>query len=101
MVDNTIHGFSRSLERFRKGLSDDQKQEFSSTDLEEVKLAIQHIQDQIGLDKKLRNFTRLKKFFEGMKQMEELVKIFLQVHEVVAFIWVSTWFHSRILFTNL
>lgn len=101
MADNTINGFSRSLEKFRKGISDDQQQEFSSTGLEEVKLAIQQIQDQIGPDKKLRNFTRLKKFFEGMKQMEELVKIFLQVHEVVAFIWVRTWFHSRILFTNL
>ncbi|KAH7165444.1 hypothetical protein EDB81DRAFT_253192 [Dactylonectria macrodidyma] len=87
MAANTSISFTRSLEKFRQELSDDQKQQFSTTGLEEVKRAMQQIQDQIGPDKKLRNFTRLKKFFEGMKQMEELVKIFLQVHEVVAFIW--------------
>ncbi|KAH7145693.1 hypothetical protein B0J13DRAFT_525217 [Dactylonectria estremocensis] len=90
MATSTSNNFARSLEKFRQELSDDQKRQFLTTNLEKVKGAMQEVQDQIGPDKKLRNFTRLKKFFEGMKQMEELVKIFRQVHEVVAFIWVHT-----------
>ena len=89
MEDTASDSFSRLLERFRSRLSDDQKHSFSSTTRKEVKDAIQQIQDQIGPEKKLRNFARIRKFIEGMQQVEELVKIFLNVHEVVAFVWVS------------
>ncbi|KAK7424247.1 hypothetical protein QQX98_000515 [Neonectria punicea] len=87
MATSTYDGFGRTLEKFRRTLSDEQKRAFSSTNLDDVKKAMQDIQDQIGPGKKLRNFIRLKKFLEGMKQMEELVKVFAQVHEVVAFVW--------------
>ncbi|KAK7429027.1 hypothetical protein QQZ08_004434 [Neonectria magnoliae] len=87
MATSTDDGFSRTLEKFRRTLSDVQRRAFSSTSLDDVKKAMQDIQDKIGPGKRLRNFTRLKKFLEGMKQMEELVKVFAQVHEVVAFVW--------------
>jgi NADH dehydrogenase/NADH:ubiquinone oxidoreductase subunit G len=88
MASNSSDSFSKSLEKFRDNLSEEQKQEFSLSSIEDVELAIQQIQERIGPEKKLRNFTRIRKFLEAMKQVEELVKIFLNVHEVVAFIWV-------------
>lgn len=57
---------------------------------DDIKLAIIQIQKKIGPDKKLRGITRIRKFLEGMKQVEELVKVFINVHEVVAFVWVSS-----------
>jgi hypothetical protein len=90
MADIASESFRKSVEKFRGRLSDDQRRIFSTCTLEAVKRELQEIQDRIGPDKKLRNFTRMRKFLEGMKQVEELVKIFLNVHEVVAFVWV--WF---------
>lgn len=80
--------FQRSLDRFRDKLSDEQKKDFEMVSINQVKTAIEQIQAQIGPEKKLRNFARLNAFLEGMKQVEELVTIFLNVHEVVAFVWV-------------
>jgi hypothetical protein len=88
MASNSGDSFSNSLAKFREQLSEEQKRLFSLSNLEDVELAIQQIQEQIGPEKKLRNFTRIRKFLEAMKQVEELVKVFLNVHEVVAFIWV-------------
>jgi len=81
--------FGRSLDKFREKLSDKQKREFSYTKLEDVEAAIQTIQERLGPAKRLRNFAKFRKFLEGMQHVEQLVTIFLNVHEVVAFVWVS------------
>ena len=88
MASNSSDSFRKSLAKFRAKLSEEQKQQFSLSSIGDVELAIQQIQERIGPEKKLRNFTRIRKFLEAMKQVEELVKVFLNVHEVVAFIWV-------------
>ncbi|KAH0537126.1 hypothetical protein FGG08_006059 [Glutinoglossum americanum] len=90
MASDPGDSFSKSLAKFRANLSEEQRQQFSLSSIEDVELAIQQIQERIGPEKKLRNFTRIRKFLEAMKQVEELVKVFLNVHEVVAFIWVAT-----------
>ncbi|KAF3933793.1 hypothetical protein ABW20_dc0103625 [Dactylellina cionopaga] len=92
MANITSNSFNKTLEKFRDQLTEDQKRQFSSSNFEEVKRAMQCIQDQLGPDKKLRGFTRLrlKKFLEEMKQVEQLVQIFLNVHEVVAFVWIAS-----------
>ncbi|KAI0376818.1 hypothetical protein F5Y04DRAFT_285493 [Hypomontagnella monticulosa] len=86
----TCIGFDRSLARFRSRLSDEQKQNFTSTSRKEVENSMTEIQDRIGPEKKLRTFSRIRKFLEGMEQIEELVKIFLNVSEVVAFVWIAS-----------
>lgn len=85
---NPVGSFDNSLAKFRSTLTENQKEEFKFNSIEDVKHAIQQIQDRIGPEKRLRNFTRIKKFLEGMKQVEELVKVFINASEVVAFIWV-------------
>jgi len=89
MASGPENTFNKALERFRDSLTEEQKRQFSATNLEDVKSEIQKIQDRFGRDKKLRNLKKLSKFLEAMKQIEQVVKIFLNVHEVVAFVWVS------------
>ncbi|KAK6526015.1 hypothetical protein TWF281_011056 [Arthrobotrys megalospora] len=87
MASITSEGFAKSLEKFRNRLSAEQRQQFSLSSLDDVKLEMQQLQDRLGPEKKLRSFNRIKKFLDGMKQVEQLVQIFLNVHEVVAFVW--------------
>ncbi|RYP51599.1 hypothetical protein DL768_003106 [Monosporascus sp. mg162] len=79
--------FNKAVERFRDSLTEDQKREFSATSLEDVKSEIQNIQHRLGLEKKLRNLNKVSRFLEAMKQVEQVVNVFLNVHEIVAFIW--------------
>lgn len=59
------------------------------TQIEDVERAVEEVQARLGPEKRLRNFPRIRKFLEGMQQVEQLVKVFLNVSEVVAFVWVS------------
>ncbi|KAK6337077.1 hypothetical protein TWF718_009863 [Orbilia javanica] len=82
----TAESFEKSLEKFRQRHSK-QIPEFSLSNLDDVKDEIRKIQDRLGPEKKLRGLNRVKKFLEGMKQVEQLVQIFLNTSEVVAYVW--------------
>ncbi len=56
--------------------------------LDDVHDAMRKIQKKQAAEKKLRNLNRMQVFLEGMEQYEELVKVFLNVPVMVAFIWV-------------
>lgn len=81
--------FEKSLEQFRKELSKDQLQKFDDANLKDVNNAIQKMQAELGREKKLCNFKRIGMFLRAMDDVEKLVTIFLNVHEVVAFVWVG------------
>ncbi|KAK6507854.1 hypothetical protein TWF481_006276 [Arthrobotrys musiformis] len=83
----TGEGFQKSLDKFRQRLSPEQRNRFSLSSLDDVKFEIQSIQERLGPDKNLRSFQRMKRFLEGMEQLEKLVQIFLNTSEVVAFVW--------------
>jgi hypothetical protein len=90
--------FSRALEKFRADLSHltaDQKAQVTVANLNDVKDAIKSIQDRYGPEKELRSMRRLSKFLEAMSQIEHVVKVFLNVHEVVAFVWVRALYKER------
>ncbi|KAK6857173.1 hypothetical protein PG995_007360 [Apiospora arundinis] len=79
---------NRAVERFRQDLTDEQRQLFTASSLEKVNAEIQSIQDRHGSRKQLRSLSRMSKFLEAMTQIEQLAQIFLNVSEVVAFVWV-------------
>ncbi|KAH8880581.1 hypothetical protein GQ53DRAFT_669656, partial [Thozetella sp. PMI_491] len=79
--------FGKAVERFRNQLSEEQRVQFATTSLKDVKLEIQRVQDHYGPEKRLRNMRRLSKFLEVMSQIEQVVSVFLNVSEVVAFVW--------------
>lgn len=81
--------FQKALENFKKDLTAQQRQEFSITKLQDVKDEVNKIQIQHGSAKKLRGMSRMSKFLEAMQQLEQVISVFLNVNEVVAFIWVG------------
>jgi len=88
MASGNYDTFNITLTQFRNSLTVEQKREFSGTTFEDVERQIKDIQSRYGLQKKLRNFKKVSKFLEAMKQIEQVVTVFLNVNEVVAFIWV-------------
>ncbi|EGX44058.1 hypothetical protein AOL_s00210g219 [Orbilia oligospora ATCC 24927] len=90
MANFVGEGFEKSLEKFRQRLSPEQRQQFSFSSLDDVRAEMRKLQDQLGPQKKLRSFNKMKKFLEGMKQVEQLVQIFLNTSDVVAYVWVAS-----------
>ena len=82
--------FRKALERFRASLTSDEDDEFRFTKLEDVHVAIHAVQAEHGPRKSMPNLNRIKGFLEAMKQLEEVLKIFLNVSGMVAFIWVQS-----------
>jgi hypothetical protein len=87
--------FRKSLERFKIGLSDHEKEDFELTTLDEVHDAIDSIQRVHGSQRKMQNMARLQGFLEGMEQYGNLIEVFLNVSMFVAFVWVSSERHYR------
>ncbi|KAF3226324.1 hypothetical protein TWF106_000819 [Orbilia oligospora] len=87
MANLVGEGFEKSLEKFRQRLSPEQRQQFSFSSLDDVRAEMRKLQDQLGPQKKLRSFNKMKRFLEGMKQVEQLVQIFLNTSDVVAYVW--------------
>ncbi|KAM0267391.1 hypothetical protein ACHAPA_005933 [Fusarium lateritium] len=79
--------FERSLEQFRRELSDTEKKEIGGANQKSLEATIQKIQSKLGREHGLCRLTRVEALVRAMKHIEELVTIFLNVSEVVAFIW--------------
>jgi len=82
--------FDNALDKFRRSLTEKQRLDFQSCTLNEVQAAIEGIQARLGARWELRSMTRIQKFIEAMTQLGQVVEIFLNVNEAVAFVWVST-----------
>ncbi|KAF4998447.1 hypothetical protein FDECE_11788 [Fusarium decemcellulare] len=87
MSSPSSNSFTKALDRFKDTLTDKQKEDFAASSLHDVESEISRIQASYGQRKELRNMNRLAKFLEAMQQVEELVTVFLNVHEAVAFVW--------------
>ncbi|KAM0806795.1 putative NACHT domain-containing protein [Seiridium cardinale] len=81
------NSLDKAIDRFRRGLTPDQLHQFAASSVDDVVNKIEEIQLQHGSQKKLRNLSRLSKFIEALTEIEKLVQIFLNVSEVVAFVW--------------
>jgi hypothetical protein len=90
--DNLSAAVRAALTRFESTLTADELADMKISSLDDVHEAMRKIQQKQGSERKLRNLNRMKVFLEGMRQYEELVKVFLNVSSVVAFVWVSVTF---------
>ncbi|RSL43938.1 hypothetical protein CEP54_014884 [Fusarium duplospermum] len=79
--------FKRSLVQFQSSLTEVEEQRLKDANLKDVEASIKKIQVKLGREKRLCNLNRIKKFLDAMKHVEDLVAIFLNVSEFVAFIW--------------
>ena len=83
------HAFPKALEKFRATLTADEEDEFRFTKLEDVHAAIHSLQTEHGPRKSMPNLNRIRSFLEAMEQLEKVLKVFLNVSGMVAFIWVQ------------
>ena len=80
--------FRRVLENFKATLSQDDQDDFELSTLGDLKLEILAIQERQASERKMKNSARLKSFLEAMEQYDEVVKVFLNTSEILAFVWV-------------
>ncbi|RGP67320.1 vegetative incompatibility het-e-1 [Fusarium sporotrichioides] len=77
----------RSMDQFRRELTDDQKKEISGANRKAITHEIEKLQAKVGSQGGLCKLSRMYRFLDTMEEVEKLVSIFLNVSEVVAFIW--------------
>ncbi|KAG4435756.1 hypothetical protein IFR05_008770 [Cadophora sp. M221] len=79
--------FEKAVERFRGGLTKSQQEQFTGCKKQDVEKIIQDIQSRHGAQKRLKSMRRVSKFIEAMSQLGQVVEVFLNVHNSVAFVW--------------
>ncbi|KAI1068537.1 hypothetical protein LB507_004229, partial [Fusarium sp. FIESC RH6] len=77
----------RSMNQFRRELTDDQQKEISGANRKSIDHEIQKMQAKLGREKSLCRLGRIERFLDAMEHIEKLVTVFLNVSEAVAFIW--------------
>ncbi|KAF4340767.1 heterokaryon incompatibility protein het-E-1 [Fusarium beomiforme] len=87
MASTLQTSFERSLDRFRRELSDDQQKQMHGVDQQALIDTIQDIQGKLGRENDLCKLTRIQRFLRAMEHIEKLVNIFLNASDFVAFIW--------------
>jgi hypothetical protein len=80
--------FESALVKFQASLTESQRRDFAPCTLNDVQTAIEDIQFRLGSQRKLRSMRKIAKFIEAMTQLGQVVEVFLNVQNTVAFIWV-------------
>ena len=80
--------FQLGLQKFKTTLSEREKREFGVTTLQDLKIAIETIQQKQRSERKLRAMSKLGRFLEGMQEYDKIVAVFLNTSEILAFVWV-------------
>ncbi|KAF4443714.1 Vegetative incompatibility HET-E-1 [Fusarium acutatum] len=87
MATNAPTSFERSLDLFRRELSEDQIKQMDGVNQETLKETIQATQNILGRRNDLCKLSRVQGFLQAMEHVEKLVTIFLNASDFVAFIW--------------
>jgi hypothetical protein len=76
-----------ALSDFRRRLTSKEHAEFQATTLKDVRETIVRIQNDQDNTKSMRNMARIHSFLEAMQQFSKTIEVFLNVSNVVAFVW--------------
>lgn len=79
--------FRNALDAFRRRLSAEEEIEFKNTTYELLRDDIISLQQKQEKRKEMMNFSRIQAFLEGMQHLGKTIEIFLNVSNVVAFVW--------------
>src|SRR5436190_13675044 len=93
----TKDGFEVALLRFKNHLTQKELIDFQFSTLEDVQRLIARIQDEQGSRKAMMNFSRIQSFLEAMGQFGEVIEVFLNTSEFVAFVWGPVKFMLQVL----
>lgn len=76
------------LQKFKdEHLRGSESEQFQFTNLADLKSSMKQIQDEQASKARMRNMNRLRKFLEGIERYENLMEVFLNASEFVAFVW--------------
>ena len=81
--------FEEALRDFKKGLSKKELAQFQNVDFKDVEDTIKNIERDQKMKKKMQNIERIKPFLHAMRQYGQIVEVFLNISNIVAYIWVS------------
>ena len=81
--------FEVALRDFRNSLTSQQILEFQSTQFHDLKTFLAAVQAKQKSERTLQNMTRLNGFLEAMEAYGKVIDVFVNVNNVVAFVWVS------------
>jgi hypothetical protein len=79
--------FTKALDAFRRRLSEEELSKFKNTTYESLVAELVQLQQKQEKNKEMVNMARIQAFLEGMQQLGKTIEVFLNVHEVVCFIW--------------
>ena len=86
--------FNRAYEGFRRRLTPDLSNKFEYATADELKDAIEEIQNAQAQRNGLRNLNKIKHFLHGLDQYAGVLEVFMQVKpDILGLIWV---FHIRL-----
>ena len=83
------NSFEHTLNEFKKQLTIEQQRDFGATTLKELQITIAALQKRQASTRTAQNLRRIQGFLEGMEGNAKVVEVFLNVHNFIAFIWVS------------
>jgi len=70
-------------------LTDDQKEDFKLTTLDDLQNTVLDIQERKAASKTMRYVARMRPFLEAMDQFGKVVEVFLNASQFLAYIWVT------------
>jgi hypothetical protein len=86
-MTSAVDIFEAECRKFELRLTEKERVEFRSTTLEDVKAAINRIQQSQQSTKTLMDSSRLKNFLDIMEQFGKVIDIFVNASVYVAFVW--------------
>lgn len=83
--------FDAALTHFRSGagLTQDEENEFRQTSLEVLWREIAKLQKTQEQSRHLKYMRRLEPFLKSMEQYSKIIEVFLNVSDLIAFVWVG------------
>ena len=80
--------FQQALSRFQITLTEAEKIKFQCVTVDDLEAYIDALQQEQTPCEHLRNMNRIRGFVDGMKQYGEVIKVFLNSHNILAYVWV-------------
>jgi hypothetical protein len=82
-----LEAFSKALTSFRTRLSAEELSKFQNTTYDDLLSDLMRLQQKQEKAKEMMNLSRIQAFLEGMQHLGKTIEVFVNVNEVVCFVW--------------
>lgn len=81
------NGFERALRDFQARLTSTERAQFQIATLDDLKITVLAIQAEQRARTKMMHMSRIQGFLEAMEQFGNVIEVFLNTTEMIAFVW--------------